>query len=121
MVGLSLGSAIMLLPQFITPPSSDTYRLGENSSLGIDFPATELLCYLNASSAGTTKSSYQATNPIFNKMKYVFYLANVINGVSSVALYTIVISYIEGMFNKEQVIRKILIKYQVIASENKIF
>ena len=36
-------------------------------------------------------------------MKYVFYAANGVLGVSSVALYTTSIAYVESMFEKEKV------------------
>ena len=56
----------------------------------------------------TTKKSNLITkttsnSPFLNNMKFLFYIANMINGISSVALYTIAISFIESMFNKNQV------------------
>lgn len=110
MIGLCLGSCVMLLPQFITPPNTDLYQVtSNNNSFGIDFPPSELLCYhsnssIGASDTSTRKASWQRpTNPVLNNMKYIFYLANALNGVSSVALYTISISFIESMFVKEKV------------------
>lgn len=111
MMGLGLASCIMLLPQFITPPSTDPYRKASfNSSLDMDFSFSDLLCQTTSNNISndytlhsTTPDTPTHSNPIFNNMKYFFYLANLINGVSSVALYTIVITYIESLFNKEQV------------------
>ena len=107
MIGLGIGSSIMLLPQFITPRSAtDSSQISYNSSIDIDFPPSELICYPpseDRSEKTTTPSTLPVSNPIYNNMKYLFYLANIFNGVSSVALYTIVISFIEGMFIKEKV------------------
>lgn len=118
MLGLCLAACVMVLPQFAatngnnnqTPTNTQTEEDNNNTSIAY---LSDLMCNLSDSSTislvSTTASSpllrgsQSATNRLFNNMKYVFYLANLLNGVASVALYTIVISYIEGMFSKEQV------------------
>ena len=52
---------------------------------------------------GTSSTLQSNRNILLNEMKYIFYLANIINGVSSVALYTIAISFIENIFKKDEV------------------
>lgn len=118
MLGLCLAACVMVLPQFAAtngnnnPTSTSTQTEEDNNDTSIGY-LSDLMCNLSDSStispSSTTAStplirgSQSATNRLFNNMKYVFYLANLLNGVASVALYTIVISYIEGMFSKEQV------------------
>ena len=111
MVGLSLGAFIMVLPEFIAMDSMNSNSLSSNST---DNNGNQALCVssiitnsttltLPTTSAMTTKSPKDSSNQLLNNMKYFFYLANIINGISSVALYTIAISFIENIFLKEQV------------------
>ncbi|RNA02974.1 solute carrier organic anion transporter family member 4A1-like isoform X2 [Brachionus plicatilis] len=91
MLGLSLASLAMILPQFLSsskhfePPKSDLFRL----------------CHV------TNKTNHRIqTMPrknFYKKIKFFFYASNFINGISSVSMHTIVVSYIERMFKKEQV------------------
>lgn len=104
MIGLSVGSLFMTIPEFINFDYSSVF-----SSLDDTNNQTRLnnkLVCLNATSFNQTKPTNivkEPKNSLMNDMKFVFYFANTINGISSVALYTIVISYIENIFVKEVV------------------
>lgn len=115
MIGLSIGSFIMIIPEFamssvqadffyangtdfskdqvVCIPEDSIHIVGSNKTITI---APKLALLLQ------TPSSSKTTNYLMNKMKYIFYFSNMVNGASSVALYTIVISYIESIFSKEQ-------------------
>ena len=103
MIGLSIGSFIMTVPEFF----KFDYSTIVNNSDSINKTNTDsLICsvfesnYSNLISNTTSQPSKQNS---MNDMKYVFYIANTINGISSVALYTIVISYIENIFENDKV------------------
>lgn len=105
MLGLSLASCVMIIPKFvfITSPELIDHLSGNNTELQKD----QVVCLYNlapnTSLTTTTITLTKQANSLMNKMKFIFYLSNSINGVSSVALYTIVVSYIENIFIKEQV------------------
>lgn len=104
MIGLSFGSFFMTIPEFV---NFDYSNLFPNEDL-IQNKTTfnKLLCCENISSQNHSSSQkilIEPKNSLMNDMKYIFYIANTINGISSVALYTIVISYIENIFVKDKV------------------
>jgi MFS family permease len=123
MFGLSIASFTMILPVFINSNTSDPTivkmtLLSNQTNVTSSGDEDGMLCMSDIIS--NNKSSYfQSTistltltqhlnsqndvNPLLYNMKFVFYLANMINGVSSVALYTIAISFIENIFKKDQV------------------
>ena len=115
MFGLSIGSIILTLPQFISNDSSyipnNQYQLNQNltNRLESQHHAQDMLCFnmLNANSNSLSnqndiQSSF-SQDTLINNMKYVFYLANIVNGISSVGLYTTAVSYLENIFDKEKV------------------
>lgn len=104
MIGLSLGSTLMTIPKFFNFDYSD---LLNNNNMNLN--SNELTCnkfhnltLFNQSKANSIHYDTPKDSSIINEMKYIFYIANTINGISSVALYTIVISYIENIFEKGQ-------------------
>lgn len=107
MIGLCIGSLIMVIPEFAVMGNSlgDLYA----NETGFELLKDQTLCNIivsnsTAYSTSTIKPSYQSNNNlILNNMKHIFYFANSVNGISSVALYTTVISYIESIFLHEQV------------------
>jgi MFS family permease len=121
MVGLSLGSLVMVVPEFIalstradtsiTAVSTTTTAatlLSNLTNYSSSDGGDQILCSaFNSSTASSNNSLVPGLqsnpNQFLNYMKYVFYLANMINGVSSVALYTIAVSFIENIFLKDQV------------------
>lgn len=126
MVGLSIANLLMILPECLVSEqrtsyeglfSSSSYNSSKNeTNFNLDSKYTQLMCNLSQSSTAnrlvvarsisssmSSKSPPVTSNPLLNNMKYFFYLANIINGVSSVSLYTIVISYIESLFSKGNV------------------
>jgi MFS family permease len=104
MIGLSIGSFIMTVPEFINFDFSTI--VNTNEELNKSYSGS-LICVAasNLSSINNSNSTFKPSksSSSMNDMKYVFYIANTINGISSVALYTIVISYIENIFEKDKV------------------
>jgi MFS family permease len=101
MIGLSIGSTLMTIPKFFNFDYSDLLNNNNNN-----LNSNELTCnkFYNSTLFNESKanSNYTPKDSSINEMKYIFYIANTINGISSVALYTIVISYIENIFEKGQ-------------------
>ncbi|CAF0861891.1 unnamed protein product [Brachionus calyciflorus] len=97
MIGLSLGSFLMIIPHF--------FHFNTLNSENFELSQEQGLCHLTNYSLINSRISSRPKYPnlFLNKMKFFFYASNMINGVSSVALYTIVISYIENIFKKEKV------------------
>lgn len=98
MFGLSLGSFITAIPGFLNDPSNIYTSL---------INTTNNKCYIiNDNFIKQNKSilepSFECKNSFVNNLKYIFYIANAINGISSVALYTISISYIENIFSNKR-------------------
>ena len=94
MFGLSIASLFMILPQFMSSSKNDDLII-------IDSFWKKALCHVtNISSKSLNKKAPRNT---LMKIKLLFYASNFINGISSVSLYTIAVSYIEAMFRKEQV------------------
>jgi hypothetical protein len=106
MAGLGLGSLVMIVPEFVSIGTGANLITNSTNSSTDD---NQKLCILNDYSFGSSSAkptsfiSDQNPNHLLNYMKYVFYLANMINGVSSVALYTIAVSFLENIFLKDQV------------------
>lgn len=119
MIGLSFGSIISTIPEFVIADQ----RLAENSvNSGSDNitgnSSAYQLCFYNydviknstiipIATTTTLNTPYNSKstscgNEFLNNLKYVFYLANIVNGVSSVALYTTAISYIENIFTSKR-------------------
>jgi MFS family permease len=105
MIGLSIGSFIMTVPEFvnfdISTNVNNEYSNKSNSDSLICSTSTTTASNLSSLGSNTSLKPFQSSS--MNDMKYVFYIANTINGISSVALYTIVISYIENIFEKDKV------------------
>ena len=106
MIGLSIGSTLMTIPKFFNFDYSDFLNNNNNNN---NLNSNELTCskfynstLFNQSNANSNYYNTPKDSSIINEMKYIFYIANTINGISSVALYTIVISYIENIFEKGQ-------------------
>ena len=107
MVGLSLASIIMIIPGLALVQDTNTYQ---DNSTGIEHVKGSTVCTIiqnNSSFVSTTTISAatysSSSNFVINNIKFIFYLANALNGVSSVGLYTITISYIENIFIDENV------------------
>jgi organic anion transporter 4A len=107
MIGLSIGSIITTIPEYllIDDTISITNIDWSNNSNNSKYYAEKQLCYndsnkFNQSSQTVISESTNCgnSNTFLNNLKYVFYLANMVNGVSSVSLYTTSISYIENVF-----------------------
>lgn len=118
MLGLCLGAFIMTLPQFVggVNDTSSTIVIVYSNETGTAITRDQMVCNwtndsttMGMTTTTTTaatnqfKPRQQVTHLLRNNLKYLFYLANIVNGVSSVSLYTITISYIESIFHKEQV------------------
>jgi hypothetical protein len=106
MAGLGLGSLLMVVPEFVSMSTGANFISNSTNSSSSD--NDQKLCILNSSySSGggplVSLNTDQNPNHLLNYMKYVFYLANMINGVSSVALYTIAVSFLENICMKDQV------------------
>lgn len=110
MFGLTLGSLVMVLPEFLTmdalaPTGNSTWpdnRTEPNPELTLCMSniAPLNISYDHRDNKPPPRDEY---NPVLNNMKFIFYFGNVINGVSSVALYTIAVSFLENIFPKDQV------------------
>ena len=90
MMGLSFGCFGLVMPKIII----------DNFQRIILFPS---LNYTECNNLSKNVSINIETNIFVNNMKYIFCIANFINGVSSVALYTIAVSFLENIFEKGQV------------------
>ena len=101
MIGLSVGSTLMTIPKFINYDYSDIFNSYANNSNSNELTCNTFSNLTMVNQSIAAKSDYNAPDSSsINEMKYIFYIANTINGISSVALYTIVISYIENIFEK---------------------
>lgn len=106
MIGLSLGSIITCIPEFLSVEEKQTTITGySNTTNNYTYFSSNQLCYNSSISETATNvsqtviaQSANCGNTFLNNLKYVFFLANIVNGVSSVALYTTSISYIENIF-----------------------
>jgi MFS family permease len=122
MLGLSLASMIMIIPEFLyVDPMHKIDLLTLNETASVVSQKDEKLCaYSNATNNSTASTTSpppntvdKLANHLMNNMKFIFYLANIINGVSSIALYTVGVSYIENIFLPEQVHMRQGIYYSV--------
>ena len=107
MIGLSLGSIITTIPEFLSVEEkqvlSETYSNGTNN---LSYYSSNHLCYDSSLSSTLMTTTIQSViaksttcgSTFLNNLKYVFFLASIVNGVSSVALYTTSVSYIENIF-----------------------
>jgi MFS family permease len=117
MFGLSIGSTVMILPEIFSdktiPLITQFFKNQTNNDNNNNkIPTDQQVCSLihnNTSSNFNFPNENGIIDDSFlsklsgNHIKYMFIIANMINGVSSVSLYTVVVSYLEGMFNRDQI------------------
>jgi organic anion transporter 4A len=113
MIGLSIGSIITTIPEFLSVEEKqfETYQndVTVNTTFNSSYYSANHLCYNNtfytgntATTTNTPEKSKICGSTFLNNLKYIFYMANMVNGVSSVALYTSSISYIENIFSSNK-------------------
>jgi hypothetical protein len=86
---------ITTIPGFINNVSDDILKTTNNSCHFTDIASL-------VHNKSLIEPSLDCKNSFVNNLKYVFFIANAINGISSVALYTISISYIENIFSSKK-------------------